>query len=247
MPGLRRHHLAHAADAALGVGERAVLLEERRARQEHVREAAPSRSGTGPARRRIPSPSSAGVTCCVFGIGLGDVLALDVQALERAVERRVEHVRNAQARLGVERRRPTPPRTCRASRRRRRGDSPENSCGNEPMSHEPCTLFWPRSGFTPTPSRPMLPVAIARFAMRHDHGRALAVLGDAETVVDRARCRRSRRAARRRGPQLAGTPVTASHRLGRIALLGDEVAPSASKSRELAALARRSPRRSAPR
>lgn len=33
------------------------------------------------------------------------------------------------------------------------------------MSQEPCTLFWPRSGFTPTPSRPMLPRAIARFAM----------------------------------------------------------------------------------
>ena len=33
------------------------------------------------------------------------------------------------------------------------------------MSHEPCTLFWPRSGLTPTPSRPRLPVAIARFAM----------------------------------------------------------------------------------
>ncbi len=40
-----------------------------------------------------------------------------------------------------------------------------NSCGNEPMSHEPCTLFWPRSGFTPTPSRPMFPVAMARLAI----------------------------------------------------------------------------------
>jgi len=37
--------------------------------------------------------------------------------------------------------------------------------GNEPMSHAPCTLFWPRSGFTPTPGRPRLPVTIARFAM----------------------------------------------------------------------------------
>ena len=33
------------------------------------------------------------------------------------------------------------------------------------MSQLPCTLFWPRSGFTPTPSRPMLPVHIARFAI----------------------------------------------------------------------------------
>ena len=42
---------------------------------------------------------------------------------------------------------------------------PESSCGNEPMSHAPCTLFCPRSGLTPTPSRPMFPVAIARFAI----------------------------------------------------------------------------------
>ena len=28
------------------------------------------------------------------------------------------------------------------------------------MSQDPCTLFWPRSGFTPTPGRPILPVAM---------------------------------------------------------------------------------------
>ena len=33
------------------------------------------------------------------------------------------------------------------------------------MSQEPCTLFWPRNGFTPQPEKPMLPVAIARFAI----------------------------------------------------------------------------------
>ena len=46
---------------------------------------------------------SAAVTCWVFGIGLGDVLALEVQALEAAVERGVEHVGDPQARLGIER------------------------------------------------------------------------------------------------------------------------------------------------
>ena len=34
----RLHDLAHARDAALGIGERSVLLQERRAREEHVRE-----------------------------------------------------------------------------------------------------------------------------------------------------------------------------------------------------------------
>jgi hypothetical protein len=43
------------------------------------------------------------------------------------------------------------------------GRYPGSSFGNEPMSQEPCTLFWPRSGLTP--SRPMFPVAIARLAM----------------------------------------------------------------------------------
>ena len=33
------------------------------------------------------------------------------------------------------------------------------------MSQLPCTLFWPRSGFTPTPSRPTMPQAMARLAM----------------------------------------------------------------------------------
>ena len=33
------------------------------------------------------------------------------------------------------------------------------------MSQEPWTLFCPRSGFTPAPSLPMLPVAMAMLAM----------------------------------------------------------------------------------
>ena len=46
------------------------------------------------------------------GIGLQDVLALDVEALERAVDGGVEHVGDAQARLGVERDAPQRSRTC---------------------------------------------------------------------------------------------------------------------------------------
>ena len=40
------------------------------------------------------------------GVGLQDVLALDVEALERAVDGGVEHVGNAQAGLRVERHAP---------------------------------------------------------------------------------------------------------------------------------------------
>ena len=45
------------------------------------------------------------------------------------------------------------------------GRFPDSSCGNDPISQAPCTLFCPRSGLMPTPDRPMLPVAIARFAI----------------------------------------------------------------------------------
>ena len=69
----------------------------------------------------------------------------------------------------------------------------------------------------------------------HDHGRALAVLGDAEAVVDGGVAAGGVEARRGRAASAAGTPVTASHRLGRVALLGDELAP-ALEGRRVAAL-----------
>ena len=96
--GERRDHLAHAADAALGVGEGAVLLQERRAGQEDMR-----------VLRRLVQEEvlhddafhrlEPGGDVLRVGVGLGDVLALDVDALEGAVDRLVEHVGDAQARL----------------------------------------------------------------------------------------------------------------------------------------------------
>ena len=60
---------------------------------------------------------------------------------------------------------------------------------------------------------------------RHHRGRALAVLGDAEAVIDRARCRRWRRAARRRAWSSAGTPVHLLDRLGLLRGSDDELRP----------------------
>ena len=54
------------------------------------------------------------------------------------------------------------------------------------MSQEPWTLFWPRSGFTPTPGAADIAGRHREIGDRHDGGRALAVLGDAEAVIDRA-------------------------------------------------------------
>ena len=82
MPAMRRHHLAHALDAALGVGEGAVLLEERRARQEHVRvvrRLVQEQVLHDDAFHRAPAPPS---RACVSGSDCSDVLALHVEALE---------------------------------------------------------------------------------------------------------------------------------------------------------------------
>ena len=54
------------------------------------------------------------------------------------------------------------------------------------MSQEPCTLFWPRSGFTPTPHLADVAGGHGEIRHAHHHGRALAVLGDAQAVIDRA-------------------------------------------------------------
>ena len=93
------------------------------------------------------------------------------------------------------------------------------------MSQEPCTLFCPRSGFTPTPSRPMLPVSHREVGDAHDHRGALAVLGDAEPVVDRAVARRWRRAARRRAARRGRRRSTCATCLRGVARIADELEP----------------------
>ena len=57
----------------------------------------------------------------------------------------------------------------------------------------------------------------------HHHRRALAVLGDAEAVVDRARSAPVRRGGRRPARSAAGTPVSCSHRLGQLLGSRDEL------------------------
>ena len=89
---LGRHDLAHPRDAPLGVGERAVLLEEGRARQEHVRELrrlVQEQVLNDDALQRLHG------ACDVMRVGvrLDEVLALHVHGPEGAIERRLEHVR----------------------------------------------------------------------------------------------------------------------------------------------------------
>ena len=101
-PGQRLDDLAHPRDAPLGVRERTVLLEERRAGQEHVREL-----GALVQEQLLHDQAlerrHRGNDVLRVRVGLRDILALDVQPAERAVERRLEHVRDAQPGIGLER------------------------------------------------------------------------------------------------------------------------------------------------
>ena len=95
----RRHDPAHAVDAALGIGEGAVLFEEGRAGQENVGELGRLVEEQVLHDHAFHRAERRGH---VLGIrvGLADVLAFDVEALEFAIERGLEHVRDTQARFG---------------------------------------------------------------------------------------------------------------------------------------------------
>ena len=157
---------------------------------------------------------SAAVTCCVFGIGLRDVFALDVHALEAAVERGVEHVRDAQARLGLQRHAP------RSLEQRAHGRVRDVTVARQLVrerAHVARALHVVLAAQRVHADAFAADVAGGHREVRDadDGGRALAVLGDAEAVVDRRVRRRSRTAARRRAPA-AGHAGLASAGLGRV-------------------------------
>ena len=96
--GRRGLDLAHPVDAPLGVGERAVLFQEGRPRQEDM----------GVARRLVQENVLDDHTVhrgetrgdmLDVGVGLENVLALHIQALEGTRRGRVDHVGNTQTRL----------------------------------------------------------------------------------------------------------------------------------------------------
>ena len=157
------------------------------------------------------------------GVGLENVLALHVETLEGAVDRRVEHVRDAQAGLGIEL---DPPFLLEGLAR---GLVRDVLIARQLMregAHVAGALH-----IVLTAQRVHADAAPAEIAGRHreigdahDRRRALAVLGDAEAVVDRAVAARG--VETRRGAQLrrrnAGVFLG---RLGTVALLGDEGRP----------------------
>ena len=132
------------------------------------------------------------------GVGLQDVLALDVDALERAVDGGVEHVGDAQARLRIERHAP-----------QALVDVARRIVGHVPIARQLVRERAHVAGALHVVLAAQRVHADARPADiagqhgevgdRHDRGRALAVLGDAEAVIDRAVAARGDRAVPRCG------------------------------------------------
>ncbi len=146
-----RNGFADAADAALGVGEGPVFFEERRAGEEHVRVAGGFVQEQILHHHAFHRGQSGGDMFRVR-VGLENVLALNVNALEGTFAGGIQHVGNAQAGFVLQRNLPGLFEQTDATLSSETWRYPGNSCGNEPMSQAPCTLFCPRSGFTPTPT-----------------------------------------------------------------------------------------------
>ena len=158
----RIQRLADALHAPLAVGDGAFGFERRRPpRAARHRHAAPSRSGTCPARPGSRGPRSASWR--------------DADRPRTAPGSRRSHTAPSARRAPSRRTCPTgaSPSSAESSRRKTRSNfsrtssfstcwNPGSRSGSAPMSPPPCTLFWPRSGLSPDPHRPTWPVSSAR-------------------------------------------------------------------------------------
>ena len=219
----RRLDHAHAVDAALGVGEGAILLEEGGAGQEHVGE------GRGLVQEQVLHDNAFHrlervVDVLGVGVRLGNVLALHEQALVGALDGGIEHVGNAQARLGVE---------CGLPH------------GLEHLAHRVVTDVAVAREFVREgthvagalnivlPTEGIHTHAVAAHVARqhgevghaHDHGGTLAVLGDAEAIVDGAIATRGKEAGRS-ADFSGGNAGDFFQCFRRIAILADEGLPA---------------------
>ena len=117
------------------------------------------------------------------GVGLGDVLTLDVKAPEAAIQRRLEHVGDAQAGFGVEAH--VPGRFEQAARARVRHVAVARQLVRE-GAHVAGALHVVLAAQRIHPHAHAADVAGGHGEVgdRHHHGRALRMLGDAQAVVD---------------------------------------------------------------
>ncbi len=143
------------------------------------------------------------------GVGLEDVLALDVEALEGAVDGGVEHVGDAQARLVVEL---DAPELLEDVARRVVGDVAIARQFVRERAHVAGALHIVLAAQRVHADAGTADIAgrHGEVGDRHDGGRALAVLGDAEAVIDRAIAAGGIEPGRAARSAPAGTPVSFS-------------------------------------
>jgi hypothetical protein len=176
------HHGTDPVDPAFGVGEGAVLLQERRTWQEHVRELRCLVEEQVLDHHQLHR-AQRGRDVVEVRIGLRDVFTVDEQPTEGALDRGVEHVRDPQPGLG------------------QKDCSPKvfEGLAHRVVRHVPVAGELVREG--PHVTRALHVVLAAQrvhadtlvadvaaghrqVRHAHHHRRALAVLGDPETVVD---------------------------------------------------------------
>ena len=180
----RLHHLAHERDAALGIGEGAVLLQEGRSGEEHMRVLGGLVQEQVLHHHAFHRRKTRGDMLGV-GIGLRRILALDVEGLEAAVERGLEHVGNAQARLRIDRHAPL---GVELVARHLVGQMPVAGQLMRERAHVAGALHVVLAAQRIHAHAFAAEVAGGHGEVgdAHHHGAALAVLGDAEAVVDGA-------------------------------------------------------------
>jgi hypothetical protein len=167
----------------------------------------------GKARRDVPG----------VGVGLQNVLALDVDALERAVERGVQHVGDAQAGLVVE---TDPPQRLehRAGRLAGNMTVAGELVGERAYVARALQIVLPAQRVHADAGTPDVAGRHGEVGDGDHRGRALAVLGDAEAVVDRAVSPGGVEAGGG-ADHLRRNAGDLRHRLGAVARLGDERRP----------------------
>ena len=183
------------------------------------------------------------VTCCVFGSDCAGSSPCTYRALKLPSMRRFEHVRDAQARLRIDGHAPL--RAEQAARDIIR-DMPVAGELVRERAHVARALHVVLAAQRIHAHAFAADVAGGHREIRdaHHHRAALAVLGDAEAVVDRAiaaggeQARRTAHVPRRH----AGDRL---HRFGRVLLQRDEILPALERAR-LAAFGDELPRRSSP-
>ncbi len=120
----------------------------------------------------------------LIGLRLGRILADGVERAQLAVLHGLEHLGHVPPVLGLQRHAPGLLELGRTAGSVVQSWNPTRRLGIAPMSPPPCTLFWPRSGFTPEPYLPDMAGEQRQVDQREDVVHRVVVLGDAEGPAD---------------------------------------------------------------